>query len=487
MQIASARYRDPDHGAAMEFVAPIFKDGARWGTLRFAAPEPNLLLRFYRSLPEIKFLALILFMVLAVAYALVRRFLDPLRGLADQVSGIVRERSFAAVDGRFAGEVGDLADRWNEMTALFRARFEEMEGAASRLEVSSRLVAYEKKKNEAILDALSDVIVVTNLTGEVVTANRQAETFLGKAKGELQGLAIQKAFGATGVLERLDFFGAGSYSNTVKTTQYTEPAGAGRTFRFSVTPLVTAAGKPNGHMICGRDVTAQLLSDRMKEEFVASVSHEIRTPLASIKSYIEMLMDKEIDDPHTQFEFYNTINDETERLSRLIDNLLNLSKMEAGSLVVNKGPVQLKKLLKEAVRACESQATHKDIKLELIVPETIAAPEMDKDLIGVVVFNLLSNALKYTNKGGEVTVSVEEEDGDLLIRVKDTGIGIPEDAIGNLFRKFYRTEQPEVRERTGSGLGLALSKQIAELHGGGISVESRLSSGSTFTLAIPKD
>ncbi|MCA9771300.1 MAG: PAS domain-containing protein, partial [Myxococcales bacterium] len=488
LDFTTEKFHDVEAGGnVIEFVTPIYDGNDRLGTLRIGASQVNGMPYAVRRVGRLAIILPLLLLLVAGTYYLVRRWLRPLHDLRDEFDSLVSTKRFGDVHDKFAGEIGELAEQWNAMMSVVRLEFRDLEREATRLEVGSRLVAYEKKKNEEILDSLPDVVLVTNASGEIVTANRQASLFLHADREKLKGGTLDAALKSTEILKQLDYFSRSSFSNKIKSTLYREPVEGGRTFRFTLAPQTTAQGKLNGYLLMGRDITAQVLSEKMQEDFVASVTHELRSPLTSIKSYIELLMDKEIDDPRTQYEFYNTINDETDRLSRLIDNLLNISKMEAGSLVIDRGPVQMRKLLQDAVRACEGQAAKKEMRLELVMPDTITAPDMDKDLVGVVIVNLLSNAIKYTNNGGEVSVKVDDEENELLIHVHDTGIGIPADALPKLFKKFYRTDQPEVRERVGSGLGLALSKQIAELHGGDIVVKSEIGVGSTFTLVIPKD
>ena len=225
----------------------------------------------------------------------------------------------------------------------------------------------------------------------------------------------------------------------------------------------------------------------MTGEFVSSVTHELRTPLTSIKSYVEMLMDQEVDDPQTKIEFYNTINEEADRLAHLIDNLLNLSKMEVGSLVVSKTPVKIKRLIKESLEAVESQAKSRGIEIDLVLPDKMSPALVDKTMLGVIFSNLFGNALKYTESGGRIRVITEETKNDIVVHIEDTGIGIPEEDLPNIFKKFYRAgNTEEMKVVKGSGLGLALVRQIVELHGGNITATSQVGKGSHFILTFPK-
>jgi two-component system, OmpR family, phosphate regulon sensor histidine kinase PhoR len=220
----------------------------------------------------------------------------------------------------------------------------------------------------------------------------------------------------------------------------------------------------------------------MKNDFVSNVSHELRTPLASIKAYIEMLIDGEADDEKTKREFYEVIQNESNRLSRLIDNILNISRIESGLVKINKQPQSLTVILKEAIEVISPQAKGKEISLlEQLTPvfyQTVA----DRDMLYQAVLNLLSNAVKYTPEGGQITIQTEVDEAKKLVsaRISDTGVGIPPKDLPFVFDKFYRVEANN-RMAKGTGLGLSLVKHIVEtVHRGRIFVESTQGKGSTF-------
>jgi two-component system phosphate regulon sensor histidine kinase PhoR len=220
----------------------------------------------------------------------------------------------------------------------------------------------------------------------------------------------------------------------------------------------------------------------MKNDFVSSVSHELRTPLASIKAYVEMLIDGEADDDKTKREFYEVIQNEANRLSRLIDNILNISRIESGLVKVNKHPQSLMVILKEALEVIAPQARLKNITLEERLTPAMYQTTADKDMLYQAVLNLLSNCVKYTPEGGTITVQtvVDETKRKVTTRISDTGVGIPPKDLPFVFDKFYRSEANS-RMAKGTGLGLSLVKHIIEtVHHGRIFVESHVGKGSTF-------
>jgi two-component system phosphate regulon sensor histidine kinase PhoR len=220
----------------------------------------------------------------------------------------------------------------------------------------------------------------------------------------------------------------------------------------------------------------------MKNDFVSNVSHELRTPLASIKAYVEMLIDGEADDEKTQREFYEVIQNEANRLSRLIDNILNISRIESGLVKINKQPQSLMVILKEAIEVITPQAKGKQIKIEEQLTPAFYQTIADKDMLYQAALNLFSNAVKYTPEEGTITVKtvVNEAQKKVITTISDTGIGIPPKDLPFVFDKFYRAEANNHMAK-GTGLGLSLVKHIVEtVHHGRIFVESHVGKGTTF-------
>jgi two-component system phosphate regulon sensor histidine kinase PhoR len=263
----------------------------------------------------------------------------------------------------------------------------------------------------------------------------------------------------------------------------------GRTFKVTLSCVADQAdqpaGKPGGSagvVAVLHDMTKEKEVAQMKNDFVSNVSHELRTPLASIKAYVEMLIDGEAEDDKTRQEFHEVIQNEANRLSRLIDNILNISRIESGLVKINKQPLSLTVVLKEAIEVIAPQAATKGITLnEQLTPiyyQTLA----DKDMLYQAVLNLLSNAVKYTPQGGTITIQtlVDETTRKVSTRISDTGVGIPPKDLPFVFDKFYRAEANNHMAK-GTGLGLSLVRHIVEaVHHGRIFVESEIGHGSTF-------
>jgi two-component system phosphate regulon sensor histidine kinase PhoR len=247
-----------------------------------------------------------------------------------------------------------------------------------------------------------------------------------------------------------------------------------------------------GGRVCGaaavlHDITREKEVSQMKNDFVSHVSHELKTPLASIMAYSEMLADGEADDEQTRKQFYDVIQGQAQRLNRLIEDILNISRIESGLIKVKKEPVSLTILIEQQMQMIKGFAQEKNITVtrpEPIVFDQVCA---DKDMISQVIVNLLSNAVKYTPAGGNVRIAAEVDATEGLVRVTvtDTGAGIPPEEIGHLFEKFYRVSANNKLAK-GTGLGLNLVKQIVEkVHNGRVFVTSQVGVGSTFGFELP--
>ncbi len=236
-----------------------------------------------------------------------------------------------------------------------------------------------------------------------------------------------------------------------------------------------------------RDITREREISQMKSDFVSKASHELRTPLASIKAYIEMLLDGEASDEDSRQEFYSVIKSESDRLGRLIDNMLNLSRIEAGIVRPSYEDVDFTAVAQSAVEIIQPQAALKDISVTFQRGPLACTAMADEDMIKQVYLNLLSNSVKYTPEGGRVTLTIENDDssGAVFSTIADTGLGIAPDDLEKVFDKFYRIDNYK-RVAKGTGLGLPLVKQIVEtVHHGEVSVTSTLGLGSKFMFSIP--
>lgn len=267
----------------------------------------------------------------------------------------------------------------------------------------------------------------------------------------------------------------------------TECGGTSAVFELVFSCVENHKGEVAGVVTILHDLTRERELSELKSDFVSKASHELRTPLSSIRAYVEMLVDGEAQDEETRDEFCRIIQNETERLGRLIDNMLNISRIEAGIMQVEREPVDIRAVIERAASTIEPQARAKELIVGTRLAEIDLKVEGDADMLYQVVLNLVSNAVKYTPEGGRITITADSDNltRSIVVGVTDTGLGIPPDAGSRIFEKFYRVENYK-RVAKGTGLGLSLCKHIVEtVHNGQIGVESELGMGSKFWFSIP--
>jgi two-component system phosphate regulon sensor histidine kinase PhoR len=232
------------------------------------------------------------------------------------------------------------------------------------------------------------------------------------------------------------------------------------------------------------DITHLRQLERMRRDFVANVSHELRTPLTAIKGYAETLSDGALDDREAAARFVGIISSHADRLNRLLDDLLDLSRLESEQMEVELGSFQLKNLVDACVASVGQNAVQKRVAVAGDIPPDIQVT-CDAKLIEQALINLLDNAVKYTPEGGQIRVGTRPVGGErIAVYVEDTGIGIPSEDLDRVFERFYRVDKGRSRDMGGTGLGLAIVRHIAEAHGERVSVESALGKGTTFSLEL---
>jgi len=355
-------------------------------------------------------------------------------------------------------------------------------------EIRKHLAETEVQHLSDVLHSLRDAVLVTNEFNELVMANEAAASLFDFNRED----AISKPVGK--VLREAEIIGliseaavAGSSSSRKHTECLLQRDPEPLNVEVSLSSLADPTREGASVVTILHDITQERQVSRMKNEFVSKASHELRTPLSSIKAYVEMLLDGEARDENSRREFYEIIQHEAERLGRMIDNMLNISRIEAGMISANWEHVDLVPIAQEAVELLRPQAAERKIKITFQRPHQACHADVDKDMMKQVITNLISNSIKYTPEGGRVTVAPDLTDCDrsVIVSVTDTGLGIPPDSLPKLFSKFYRVDKHE-RVAKGTGLGLNLVKQIVEaVHKGEVGVESEVGKGSRFWFIVP--
>jgi len=335
-----------------------------------------------------------------------------------------------------------------------------------------------------LLDSLSDGIVTVDASGMITYANSAVAAMCGvESCDPLLGRPLGEAFGADPVAT--DQLRAPTHQ-PLAVVEWSVPNGSGeRIFRGSRRPGRKSDGASIAFVWTIRDVTQQRLADSMRDKFLATATHEFRTPLANIRAYAESLEMGDELDPESRKRFYNIIQSESLRLSQLVDDLLDISQMQAGAMALDCKETDLGRLVEEISKKVEGEMLEKQIEFRCELPPKYPKLMIDKGKLSAALVNLLGNAAKYTPQGGRVTFRVDLTPRSVEFAISDTGIGIAPDELPRVFERFYRSHDERVRDITGSGLGLALSQEVARLHGGEITAESVLHQGSTFHMNIP--
>jgi signal transduction histidine kinase/HAMP domain-containing protein len=417
----------------------------------------------------------------AIAY-LLRAIVRPLRRIAARTRDVAGGNLGVQVPETGPGEVGELARSFNEMSRSLERSRNELAEQNLRLEQGAIVL-------RAVLDSTVDGILLSNVDGRVLLANRPMIQLAEELELTNQGsvtdrlatvadrMTDRKRFLAT--MERLR-------SNPSEATfDEFEDAVSGRVFQGFTSPVVADDGKALGRLWTLRDVTAQRELDRLKDDFVATVSHELRTPLTSMMGFLEMLRAGEAGQLTPEQErFLAIVYRSSERLQRLVGDLLFIGRLDATGLELELEPVGLHEIVREAVEAHAALAQSRDLEL---VAELAPVPAFrgDSERLAQLVGNLVSNALKFTPPGGRVCARTFVEGAAAVVEVEDTGIGIPAPEQARIFERFFRSSTATEQAIPGTGLGLVISKAIAEAHHGSITIRSGPGHGTTVRVVLP--
>ena len=363
-------------------------------------------------------------------------------------------------------ELADLAD------ALRRA--------AAGLGQTIRTLTDERNRSSAILGSMVEGVAVVTGDEHILYCNWAFEQILELPQGSSQGRTLVEALRQADLvaLVRRALSGEEELTGEVE-------VGTVRRRNFSVTAAPVRAAGANGAVLVLHDITELRRLERVRRDFVANVSHEFKTPLTAIQGFAETLLSGALDDKANRNRFVEIIRDHARRLARLTDDLLKLSRIEAGRLELEIRPIRVEALVNGCVETARLHAKARGLEIHVDLQENAPAVRGDGAQLGEVLQNLLDNSLQYTPSGGRIDVTARSNGMGVIFTVADTGIGIPESDLERVFERFYRVDAARSREAGGTGLGLAIARHIVEAHGGRIWVESAVGQGSRFHFSIP--
>jgi len=394
---------------------------------------------------------------------------SPIKAITRQATAVAEGKFNESVPVFGKDEIGQLGHTFNFMM--------------ERLKDALSLNEEEKEKLASILSNMNDGLIATDDDGKVILINRRAKQILQINEDAALGKSLPEVLGITKETMKELEIGA---EPVMLLPIYHEGEEEHLSMKVSFTTVYSKEKGSAGTIAMLQDVTDQEKLEESRREFVANVSHELRTPLTTIKSYLEALEDGALEEPQLAGKFVNVTRNETERMIRLVTDLLQLSRLDSKQAIIGREITDVAEMLEEVADRFAFQLEQRDIAIDVHVEPAVKEIMLDRDRIDQVLDNLVSNAIKYTPDGGHISLNARRPDAKLLeISVQDTGIGIPKKDLTRIFERFYRVDKARSRNMGGTGLGLSIAREIVRAHGGTIQLESEFGQGTKVTFTLP--
>ena len=472
----------------IESHAPVFDDGMHKGFVRVGYFEPGFSFNYY-EMPFLATLMLPIFLLVPFFYVMLRREISPLREISKRFDNLADQAGFSPVELQPSQALNDFMQQFSSYIEAAQSKIEGLNREHQDLTMSSKLLTYKNNRVDAILQNFPDAILVIDEAGEVSYANGKIERLLSVEIDSMLGKKTREWCQDPLIIPLLTF---GDVKSNIQANQDTVQVrlddNSEKSLQFNVYPLFTPGNENRilGRLVVIRDVSESHLMLQRQNEFISHISHELKTPLNVLSMYSESLLTEGADNEEYRIEAVNVIHDEVERLSTLINNLLAINQYELGGVIAQRKHVRMHEFLEDAFSNVTRARADKNLEFELDIPREMSMVYIDKDLFRIVVNNLLTNAIKYSKPSGKVILSASEDEDSIEIAVIDEGFGIAEDDVKQVFNKFFRSTDDNVRKQTGHGLGLSLARQIVLMHHGDLSCSSELGKGSRFVIRLEK-
>lgn len=461
-QVGEEIRMDSTKGARYEYLAYPIKDNNRvLGIVYLISPMESI----YDTLNEIKtilFTATLIALLITgfLGYSLSKTITGPIQEVTNKAALLAEGNFDQKIEVKSKDEIGKLTEMFNFL--------------AGRLKETLEQISEEKNKMEAIFKNMADGVIALDKDGEVIYVNPAAFRLL--------EIEEENSYETLGQRLREDL--KLNLKNEMEAQKDLMVKINNSILKVIIAPM-KREDKSAGFILILHDITKEQKLEEMRREFVANVSHELRTPLTTIKSYTETLLDGALKDDQVSWQFLNVINEEADRMTRIVNDLLELSRLDNKEVRFNKSAINLAYVLGSAVSKMRVNADKKGVKLFWEIKEDAPLCFADSDKMEQVFQNILSNAIKYTPSGGSITVRLWDEDNYVFTSVKDTGIGIPKEDLPRIFERFYRVDKTRSREFGGTGLGLSIAKEIVKAHEGEIEIKSEVGKGTEVIVKIP--
>ncbi|HFJ9985149.1 TPA: two-component system histidine kinase PnpS [Listeria monocytogenes] len=457
-------------GYSMLYVAvPIKHQGKTDGVLRISISLESVdaaVAKLWGNLALIFGIALVI--IAAISVFIARKITRPVREIIEVSTDLANHKYDSRIHGKISGELQDLSISVNTL--------------AESLETQMFEIKQNEQRLNAIVQNLVSGVMLINVDKQVIMTNRTMYQILGET--EITGkpfYEVIKSFALSQLIE------ATFETKTIQQKEIILYFPREMILDASVSPILGENGEITGIILLLHDITQIRHLENVRSEFVTNVSHELKTPVTALKGFAETLLDGAMYDEVLLKKFLTIIKEESDRLHRLIMDILALSRIEQNPVAENVELVDVDEVIEQSARTIFEMATEKNIRVT--IPEKTSASvmiETDRDKLQQIVINLLSNAINYTPVDGKVEVKLIEQEAEVIIEVTDNGIGIPAKDIDRVFERFYRVDKARSRHSGGTGLGLSIVKHLVENCGGRIEVESQEEVGSTFRVTLPK-
>lgn len=410
-----------------------------------------------------------LIVTIILGFLVSKSITNPIKDVTIQAAKMAKGDFDQKVDIRSDDEIGQLGEMFNYLTLRLKNTLDE--------------ISSEKSKLNAIINQMGDGLIAVDNEGYIIHVN---PTFI-------QMLRINQMYTTRPIYD--DIVGKYNKNLTLKNIKKKNVSQGSEIIKLENKDILRAnfvylkndKEEVKGLILVVQDITEHEKLDTMRKEFVANVSHELKTPITTIKSYTETLLDGAMDDKEICDSFLSVIDKESDRMARLVSDLLQLSRMDHKKNNFNSSRFDIDNLLKDIVNKLDISFKEKNHIIKIGLCDKNIIINGDKDRIEQVIQNILTNAIKYTPNNGVVSISIKEEDEQAIISIKDNGIGIPKEDVSRIFERFYRVDKARSRDMGGTGLGLSIAKHIIEQHGGDISVQSEVGKGTEFKIKLPVD
>jgi len=460
----STRYSTTLEKQMMYVAVPITIQGEVLGVARVALPltqVENSVNRIILSIVVAMIIAAML--VILAAWLIARMTTQPIRELTRASQKIASGEFGQKISLGTKDESGQLAHAFNEMSL--------------KLKEMMATISEDRARLTSILDNMADGVILTDAEGIVVLTNSTGQRLLRIRDKNYKGRPLIEVVREHELNDLLNYC---LETGQEQIAQF-ELATLNRFLRAIAIPI--ANDRLDGVLLLIQDLTELRSLQTMRREMVGNISHEFRTPLAGIKAMVETLQDGAVDDREAAKDFLSRIEAEVDRMTQLVAELTELSRIETGKAELKLEPVNLNMIVEEVIAQLTPQAERQNLTLEMALADNLPATPVDKERIRQVMVNLIHNAIKFNRPGGSIKTTIKQSEGLVVVEISDTGTGIAKDDLPQIFERFYKADKS--RTGQGSGMGLAIAKHIVEAHGGNIRVQSEEGKGSTFSFSLP--